>query len=51
MPEFQAREPEHCAWKEAVLRGDIQLEEIDVQAFNTTRARPTLPPSQRNVSG
>lgn len=32
MPEFQAREPEHQAWKAAVMAGEIQLEDIDVKA-------------------
>jgi alkanesulfonate monooxygenase SsuD/methylene tetrahydromethanopterin reductase-like flavin-dependent oxidoreductase (luciferase family) len=30
MPEFVEREPEHQAWKQAVLAGDIVLDEIDV---------------------
>jgi alkanesulfonate monooxygenase SsuD/methylene tetrahydromethanopterin reductase-like flavin-dependent oxidoreductase (luciferase family) len=34
MPEFHAREPEHQAWKRAVLSGEIQLEEIDTTPFN-----------------
>ena len=29
MPEFHEREPEHQAWKQKVLAGDIQLEVID----------------------
>jgi hypothetical protein len=29
MPEFHDREPQHQVWKQAVLAGDIQLEEID----------------------
>jgi hypothetical protein len=29
MPEFAGREPEHQAWKQAVLAGEIELEEID----------------------
>jgi len=29
MPEFQADEPAHQAWKQAVLAGEIELEEID----------------------
>lgn len=47
MPEFHDREAEHQAWKAAVLRGDIQLEEIDVSPFNTSRAKPTKPPTRR----
>ncbi len=29
MPEFHERESKHQDWKQAVLSGDIQLEEID----------------------
>ena len=29
MPEFHEREPQHQAWKQAVLAGEIELEEID----------------------
>ena len=29
MPEFHAREPEHQAWKKAVLAGEIVLEGAD----------------------
>jgi lipase chaperone LimK len=32
MPEFQAREPQHQQWKQAVLAGEIELEEIDLEA-------------------
>jgi hypothetical protein len=32
MPEFRA-DPEHDAWKASVMSGDIQLEEIDTEAF------------------
>lgn len=35
MPEFHGREPEHQEWKQKVLAGEIQLEEIDVDPFNT----------------
>ena len=45
MPEFHGREPEHQQWKQAVLAGEIQLEEIDTEphTFRSTAA-PTLPP-------
>ena len=44
MPEFQAMQPEHEAWKAAVLAGEIELEDIDTEPFNITRGRkPTLP--------
>jgi hypothetical protein len=32
MPEFQ-NDPEHDAWKAAVMSADIKLEEIDTAAF------------------
>jgi luciferase family oxidoreductase group 1 len=32
MPEFHGREPEHQRWKEEVLAGRVQLEEIDTEA-------------------
>ncbi len=34
MPEFHERDPEQQAWKQAVLAGDIALEEIDTEAYN-----------------
>ncbi len=34
MPEFHDREPEHQAWKRSVLAGEIELEELDTEAFN-----------------
>jgi alkanesulfonate monooxygenase SsuD/methylene tetrahydromethanopterin reductase-like flavin-dependent oxidoreductase (luciferase family) len=46
MPEFHAGEPEHQRWKEAVLRGEIALNEVDTSPFNQGgRAKPTQPPS------
>ncbi len=33
MPEFHAREPEHQAWKQRVLAGEIELEEIDTAPY------------------
>ena len=42
MPEFHDREPEHQAWKEAVLAGDLQLEELDTEPFDRrTNQTPT----------
>jgi hypothetical protein len=35
MPEFHAQEPEHQAWKQKVLKGEIELEEIDVTPHMT----------------
>jgi hypothetical protein len=31
MPEFHEREPEHQAWKQAVLSRELELEEIDTK--------------------
>ena len=39
MPEFHEREPEHQAWKAAVLAGDLELEELDTEPFATPRRR------------
>ncbi len=39
MPEFHAMEPEHQAWKQKVLKGEIELEEIDTDPF---KERKTL---------
>ena len=33
MPEFHAMEPAHAEWKQAVLSGDLILEDIDTAAF------------------
>ncbi len=33
MPEFHDREPEHQVWKQAVLNGELTLEEIDTQQY------------------
>ena len=40
MPEFQAKEDEHQAWKRSVLAGETVLEEIDTEALGFSR--PTL---------
>ncbi len=55
MPEFHAREPEHQKWKQAVLSGEIELEEIDT-ASHQYRNVPanTIPPNKgegTNASG
>jgi len=39
MPEFQAKEPEHQAWKRAVLAGETRLEEIDTARFDYRRPK------------
>src|SRR5262249_19098957 len=43
MPEFQGHHAAHAAWKEKVMRGEIELEEIETAAFKDrygTRAMP-----------
>ncbi len=46
MPEFHDDEVNHQEWKRGVLAGEVVLEEIDTEPFNTAaRARPTQPPS------
>ena len=39
MPEFQARDAAHQEWKQCVLHGEIEIEEIDTEPF-TTSPRP-----------
>ena len=34
MPEFHAMEPAHLEWKQAVLAGDIELDEVDTTPYN-----------------
>jgi alkanesulfonate monooxygenase SsuD/methylene tetrahydromethanopterin reductase-like flavin-dependent oxidoreductase (luciferase family) len=42
MPEFQERDDKHQEWKQAVLAGDIVLEEIDTEPFDmVTNQTPT----------
>ena len=40
MPEFQAREPEHQAWKSRVLSGEIELEELDTSQHTKYLVQP-----------
>jgi alkanesulfonate monooxygenase SsuD/methylene tetrahydromethanopterin reductase-like flavin-dependent oxidoreductase (luciferase family) len=40
MPEFHEREDEHQEWKQAVLAGEIDLEEIDTTPYAVARRRP-----------
>ena len=40
MPEFHEREPEHIAWKEKVLSGEIELEDIDTDPFGKFLGQP-----------
>jgi alkanesulfonate monooxygenase SsuD/methylene tetrahydromethanopterin reductase-like flavin-dependent oxidoreductase (luciferase family) len=37
MDEFHEREPAHQEWKESVLRGEIEIEEIDTEPFAAPR--------------
>ena len=42
MPEFHDREAEHQEWKQRVLSGDIELEELDTEPYNVrTNQTPT----------
>jgi len=52
MPEFK-HDPEHEAWKIAVMSGDIQLEEIDTQAFTDRYGKLALDvtPAQKAAAG
>ena len=34
MPQFHGRDAEHQQWKQAVLAGDIELDELDTEPFN-----------------
>lgn len=45
MPEFHAREAEHQKWKNGVLSGAIELEDIDTTQYDmTARQTPSLKP-------
>ena len=39
MPEFHERHGEHERWKQAVLGGDLSLEEIDTEPYNPSVVR------------
>jgi len=49
MPEFHERQPQHDAWKAAVLAGEIELEDIDTEPFNVTRGRKPTQPSSKEA--
>jgi len=49
MPEFHAREPEHQAWKRAVLEGELELAEIDTDLHRFKR--PGLKTEAREAAG
>lgn len=45
MPEFHDREADHQKWKNGVLSGDIELEDIDTTQYDmTARQTPSLKP-------
>jgi alkanesulfonate monooxygenase SsuD/methylene tetrahydromethanopterin reductase-like flavin-dependent oxidoreductase (luciferase family) len=43
MPEFQANEPAHQAWKAMVLDREIELEEIDTEPFTARYGAKGIP--------
>ena len=46
MPEFHDHDGAHQAWKQGVLAGDVELDDIDITPYITpTLAAPTKPPS------
>ena len=45
MPEFQANEPAHQAWKRQVLNREIELEEIDTEPFRERYGAKSIPVS------
>ncbi|MBD3646850.1 MAG: LLM class flavin-dependent oxidoreductase [Pseudomonadales bacterium] len=47
MPDFRAGEEAHQQWKQAVLNGEISLEDIDTEPFNISRGREPTKPSTR----
>ena len=48
MPEFHEREPEQQAWKEAVLSGEIRLEEIETDPYDMrSNQTPTKKPASK----
>ena len=48
MPEFQARHQNQLEWKQAVLHGEIELDDIDTNPFNfTARGKPTKQSSKQ----
>ena len=50
MPEFHDRESEHQQWKRAVLSGELELEEIDIDRHTfRTSAAPTIPGPEKSA--
>jgi alkanesulfonate monooxygenase SsuD/methylene tetrahydromethanopterin reductase-like flavin-dependent oxidoreductase (luciferase family) len=50
MPEFHAREPEHQAWKQKVLSGEIELEAIDTTPHRDRYGKNSVQVSKPFVS-
>ena len=51
MPDFHGREPEHQAWKSAVLAGELQLDEIDTEPYNlVTNQTPASKLKDKGIS-
>ena len=50
MPEFQ-NDPEHAAWKQGVMSGEIALEEIETAAFTDRYGKLgiTLAPASKTL--
>jgi hypothetical protein len=40
MPEFHERDHQHQEWKERVLAGELELDEIDTAPYAIARRRP-----------
>jgi hypothetical protein len=43
MPEFQGHHAQHLAWKQQVLAGKIELEEIETAAFRDRYGTKSMP--------
>jgi hypothetical protein len=48
LPEFE-HDPEHDAWKQGVMSGDIKLEEIDTAAFTDRYGKLALSVNPQSV--
>jgi hypothetical protein len=48
LPGFE-HDPEHDAWKEGVMSGDIRLEEIGTAAFTDRYGKPALRMTPQSV--
>ncbi len=45
MPEFHALEPEHQAWKQAVMSGELQLDDLDVKQHRKLAVSEVIDPA------